>query len=102
MELGDLPGHPARSVARQHKVVLESYIASLLAKANVVSPRDRAREIQLLTEGAMVMILIHGDRSYADAAAAAAKRLLGAQESRAPTARQPQRARRSRRIASAQ
>ena len=42
----------------------------------MTSPSDRAREIQLLTEGAMVMILIHGDRSYADAAARAAKRLV--------------------------
>ena len=76
IELADLPGHPARSIARQHKAALEQYLAELLAKANVKSPRDRAREISLLTEGAMVMILIHGDRSYADAAAAAAKRLL--------------------------
>ncbi|MBL8894955.1 MAG: TetR/AcrR family transcriptional regulator [Rhizobiales bacterium] len=77
IELADLPGHPARSVAKQHKAVLERHIAELLAKADVASPRERAREIQLLAEGAMVMILIHGDRSYADAAAAAAKRLLG-------------------------
>ena len=56
--------------------MLEKYLAELLAKANVKSPRDRAREISLLTEGAMVMILIHGDRSYANAAAGAAKRLL--------------------------
>jgi hypothetical protein len=42
-----------------------------------MSPSDRAREIQLLAEGAMVMILIHGDQSYADTAAAATKRLLG-------------------------
>lgn len=76
IELADLPGHPARSIARQHKATLEKYLAELLAKANVKSPRDRAREISLLTEGAMVMILIHGDRSYADAAAGAAKRLL--------------------------
>jgi AcrR family transcriptional regulator len=76
IELADLPGHPARTVARQHKTVLEEYIAELLTAANVKSPSVRAREIQLLTEGAMVMILIHGDRSYADTAAAAAKRLL--------------------------
>ena len=35
-----------------------------------------AREILLLLEGTMVMILIHGDRSYAGAAAGAAVRLL--------------------------
>jgi AcrR family transcriptional regulator len=93
MELADLPGHPARSVARKHKAVLEKYIADLLAKANVRSSSERAREIQLLAEGAMVMILIHGDRGYAEAAAAAAKRLLGAQVPRAPST-QPQRVKR--------
>ena len=76
IELADLSGHPARSIARQHKAVLEKYLAELLAKAGVMSPHERARELLLLTEGAMVMILIHNDRSYADAAAAAAKRLV--------------------------
>jgi AcrR family transcriptional regulator len=76
VELADLPGHPARAVARRHKAVLEDYLAGLLAKANISSPRDRAREITLLTEGAMVMILIHGDRSYADAASRAARALI--------------------------
>jgi len=80
MELADLPGHPARSVAKQHKAVLENYIRDLLARAKVEAPADRAREIQLLTEGAMVMILIHGDRSYAEAGAKAAKRLLSGLE----------------------
>jgi AcrR family transcriptional regulator len=54
MELADLPGHPARAVARRHK----------------------ARELHLLIEGVNAMILISGDRTYADTAAAAAKRLL--------------------------
>ncbi len=29
MELADLPGHPARGVARQHKVMAEAYLAHL-------------------------------------------------------------------------
>jgi AcrR family transcriptional regulator len=83
IELADLPGHPARSIARQHKGALEKYLAEVLAKAGVMSPLQRAREIQLLAEGAMVMILIHGDRTYAEAAAAAAKRLVGGRIPRA-------------------
>ena len=51
MELGDLPGHPARSVARQHKVAIENRIAELLTNADVACARERAREIQILTEG---------------------------------------------------
>jgi AcrR family transcriptional regulator len=78
IELADLPGHPARSIARQQKAVPEKYLAELLAKAGVTSPLQRAREIQLLAEGAIVMILIHGDRTYAEVAAAAAKRLVSA------------------------
>lgn len=76
IELADLPGHPARTIARQHKAMLEAHLAELLAKAHVISPHERAREIWLLAEGAMVLILIHGDRRYADAAAEAAKRLV--------------------------
>ncbi len=33
-------------------------------------------------EGAMALMLVHGDRDYATAAAAAAKRLLGPQRKR--------------------
>lgn len=76
IELADLSGHPARSMARQHKALMEKQLATLLAEAGVPSPGDRARELFLLIEGAMVMILVHGDRSYCTAAADAAKRLI--------------------------
>ena len=78
VELADLPGHPARAIAHRHKAAIEGYIGELLAKAEVPSPADRAREVWLLAEGAMVLILIHGDRSYVDAAARAAARLVRA------------------------
>ena len=81
IELADLPGHPARSIARRHKATLEDHLAQLFRKAEVSSPAQRARELMLLSEGAMVMILIHGDRRYAGAAARAAKSLLN----RSPT-----------------
>jgi AcrR family transcriptional regulator len=76
VELADLPGHPARAIARKHKAVLEEQLAGVLARAAVKSPRERAREISLLSEGAISMILVHGDRRYAFAAADAAKRLF--------------------------
>ena len=44
VELADLPGHPARRVARRHKAVLESQFADLLATTDIESPRERARE----------------------------------------------------------
>jgi AcrR family transcriptional regulator len=75
-ELADLPGHPARVIARKHKAMVETWLAGLLAKEDVVLPLERARELALLMEGAMSLMLIHGDRSYADAAARAAKQLV--------------------------
>ena len=75
MELADLPGHPARAVARQHKAAIERLLAEALAKAGVEASAERAREVALLMEGAMVLMLLHGDRAYAMAAATAAKRL---------------------------
>lgn len=76
IELADLRGHPARAIARRHKAMLETHFADLLAKTGVRSPRQRAREIWLLSEGAISLMLVHGDRSYAAAAAQAAKRLI--------------------------
>jgi AcrR family transcriptional regulator len=76
VELADLPGHPARRMARQHKAALERHLSDSLKRAGVPEAVTVAREILLLLEGTMVMILIHGDRSYAAAAARAASLLL--------------------------
>ena len=76
VELADLPGHPARAIAGRAKAKTESWLAERLAQARVKNPRERSREIMLLTEGAMALTLIHGGRSYIDAAASAAKQLV--------------------------
>ena len=76
VELADLRGHPARAIARQHKTAVEKWLADALAAARIPSPRDRAQEVMLLMEGTMVLMLIHGDPSYARAAARAAKKLV--------------------------
>ena len=78
VELADLRGHPARSIARQHKLAVERWLAETIGTAGILSADRLAREIMLLTEGAMVLMLIHGDRSYAQAAANAAKALVRA------------------------
>lgn len=70
MELADLPGHPARAITRKHKRVVEDRLAQALGS------RDAAIDLILLIEGAMVLLLIHGERRYAQQAAAAARRLL--------------------------
>jgi AcrR family transcriptional regulator len=77
MELADLPGHPARIVADRHKLATQAWWRDLLRLAGVPQPARRARELMLVLEGAMALILIHGDRSYADDAARAARKLVG-------------------------
>lgn len=76
MELADLPGHPARAIARRHKAAVEAWFAREFARRKVKAAEKRAREIVLLLEGTTALTLIHGDRGYGVAAAAAAKRLL--------------------------
>ncbi|HEU0059606.1 MAG TPA: helix-turn-helix domain-containing protein [Hyphomicrobiaceae bacterium] len=87
IELADLPGHPARLIARRHKSTLEGQFADRLAKAGVGGARELAREIWLLSEGAISLMLVHGDRAYAEAAARAAKRLLNGKIASAPGGR---------------
>jgi AcrR family transcriptional regulator len=76
IELADLPGHPARTIARRHKAMLEAHLAELFVKAKVYRPRELAREVWLLSEGAISLILVHRDRRYAAAAAQAARKLI--------------------------
>ena len=82
VELADLPGHPARRIARRHKALLERHLADLLAQAGVTRPQECAREIWLLSEGAISLILVHGDHRYAETAASAAKKLLALNSAR--------------------
>jgi AcrR family transcriptional regulator len=79
-ELADLPGHPARVIARRHKAAIEVWLADLLEQANVAAAGERARELAVLIEGAASLVLIHGDPVYFQIAARAAKRLLGEEE----------------------
>ena len=76
IELADLPGHPARLIARRHKAQLERCFADLLAQAGVLHAGELARAIWLLSEGAISLILVHGDRGYSAAAANAARALV--------------------------
>ena len=76
IELADLPGHPARLMARRHKAQLEKCFAELLARSGTARPKELARAIWLLTEGAISLILIHGDRGYSAAASDAAITLI--------------------------
>jgi AcrR family transcriptional regulator len=75
-ELADMPGHPARAIAARHKLWVERWYAQRLRKVGVTQAEAKARQIMLLIEGSMSLVVIHGDRDYFAAAAKAAKRLL--------------------------
>ncbi len=76
IELADLPGHPARLIARRHKAELEKCFGELLAQSGVGRPNELARAVWLLSEGAVSLILVHGDRGYSAAASEAAITLV--------------------------
>jgi AcrR family transcriptional regulator len=76
MELADMPGHPARTAAHRHKLEVQGWWTDLLTRAEVKQASDRARDIMLLMEGAMVLMLIHRDRAYAATAAQAALKII--------------------------
>jgi len=76
IELADLPGHPARLIARRHKAQLERCLGELLERSGVRQAGELARAIWLLSEGAISLILVHGDRGYSAAAADAATTLV--------------------------
>ena len=78
VELADLPGHPARVAARRHKTAVEEVLASKLAECGISAPEELAKQLVLLLEGTKILILIHGDTTYADSAAAAGRNLVKA------------------------
>jgi hypothetical protein len=70
--------------------MLEAHFTEMLAEAGVARPRETAREIWLLSEGAISLILVHRDRSYAAAAAQAARKLIRYRVKRKGGSRQTQ------------
>src|SRR5262249_16215475 len=73
VELAHLPGHPARSIARRHKAATEAWLAERLSTLALALP-----PIILLMEGSMALTLIHGGRTYIEAAKGASMRLIRA------------------------
>jgi AcrR family transcriptional regulator len=76
MELADLPGHPARGAAHQHKLEVENWLAIQLRIRGHHQPTAVARQLMLVIEGCLALVLIHQDSSYVRSAADAARRIL--------------------------
>lgn len=75
-ELADMPGHPARVASRRHKRLVEEWMTGRMREFGVADAETAARQIVLLIEGAMTLMLIHGDTAYASTAGDAARSLV--------------------------
>ena len=72
-ELANMPGHPAIKASSAHKKRLESWLAEEFEAAGLPSPRDRARQVVVLIDGAFSVMLVHHDPDYIRAAGEAAR-----------------------------
>jgi AcrR family transcriptional regulator len=64
MELADLPGHPARKIAAQHKAELEKWMEAEFRARGSLTPKSDARTLALIMDGALSLSLISGNRDY--------------------------------------
>ena len=64
MELGDLPGHPAREASERHKRALEHWLSDELQARGCQDSKQVAAKIVLVMEGATTLALIHSDPKY--------------------------------------
>jgi len=75
-ELANMPGHPAVKAGSSHKKKLEEWLAERISDANIPDSAHLARQVILLLDGAMSLMLVHRDPAYIEAAGTAAARLL--------------------------
>ncbi len=75
MELADLPGHPVRHAAHHHKSAVEDWLADELKRLGAQHSNQLARQVMLLIEGCLSLVLIHGDTTYVSEAARVASQL---------------------------
>ncbi|ARJ43977.1 TetR family transcriptional regulator [Pantoea alhagi] len=74
-EVGD-PDDPVRQIAKLHKQKLLDYTLELTRQLNIEHPLALARQLLILTEGAITMSHVMGDASAADSARDVAQLLL--------------------------
>jgi hypothetical protein len=83
-EVGGLHHRYERAAAHRHKAAVEARLAEELARSGVGAARDLARELMLLLEGCMTLLLIHRDPAYVAAAGRAGRVLVMAATAPAP------------------
>jgi AcrR family transcriptional regulator len=78
VELAGQPGHPAVVMAADHKRRFEAWLAAKLASGGVADAPALARQLMVLLEGAIALMLVHRDVAYARTAGEAAAALVAA------------------------
>ncbi len=70
------PENPAHQIAAEHKGQLLNYITRTARQARASAPDELARQLMLITEGAIVTMQVCGDRKAAKRAKQIAARLI--------------------------
>lgn len=77
-ELIDQPGHPAMVIGRAHKKRVEAWLCEVLREAGATADAlHLARQIILLLDGSLAVVLLHRDPSYMELAGETAVQLIG-------------------------
>lgn len=76
VELAGQPGHPAVLMAADHKRRFEAWLAEELRSSGAGDPETLAQQVMLLLEGAIALMLVHRDVTYARVAGEAAATLV--------------------------
>ncbi len=74
-ELASTPGHPALKAGAAHKKRFEAWLATEIAAEGHPDADRLARQIVILLDGAVTVMLVHRDPSYIEAAGAVAAAL---------------------------
>lgn len=83
-ELANMPGHPAMKVGAAHKKKFEAWLCTVFRDHNAADPKELARHVILLMDGAFSTVLVHHDPAYIDAAGRAAREMTANASSRVP------------------
>lgn len=75
-ELANKPGHPAMKSASAHKKNIENWLVEEFTAHKLINAEVTARQVVLLLEGALSIMLIHHDKSYMEEAGNAAVLLV--------------------------
>ncbi len=76
-ELANMPGHPAIKAGVAHKKRVEDWFTDVLENADVGDQaRQLARQLILLLDGALTVVLLQRDPSYMETAGQAARLLI--------------------------